>query len=431
MVEALKIWTQQDFTPKLKNKANLNSWGTIESMRETAEDSKHFRNLLFCLAYVSPLEFRRKRQAPWLAESIAMSNDGQHLAVKYGAYVKKEDRDESGYDSGVWIYDLDDLLSPPRYLRGVSFNDTFIAISPDSRYISLAEYQRLEIFNIGDNSLILDMQRTATEKPLDLSTISYSADGKSIMFLSDWWVTRDHEMSIWDIDTDSRVLAIPAERAGQSWQLPKLSPDWRQFLDWWHPDGVQIHPFDVQQGLGSPLGVVSVDASDVRGIAFSPDSSLFGLVIPDGEIKVYRTDTWELSYIQVLGEHSCGGADVTLAFGHIKPWLIFRCDWDGRLFVWNIETGALLLQTEGAGPFRYITPDDGVLVAGILGRVSEYSEIIVWDAKDNFEMSVYPGTNPQVHPNGELMATTGPDGRVWLWNIKSKQVLEILPVPQN
>ena len=29
------------------------------------------------------------------------------------------------------------------------------------------------------------------------------------------------------------------------------------------------------------------------------------------------------------------------------------------------------------------------------------------------------------------MATTGPDGRVWLWNIKSKQVLEILPVPQN
>ncbi len=79
----------------------------------------------------------------------------------------------------------------------------------------------------------------------------------------------------------------------------------------------------------------------------------------------------------------------------------------------------------------YITPDDGVLVAGLLGRVSEYSEIIVWDAKDNFEMSVYPGTNPQVHPNGELMATTGPDGRVWIWNIKSKPLLAILPVPRH
>ena len=388
--------------------------------------------LLFCLAYISDA-VQAQENAPWLAESIAMSNDGQHLAVKYGAYVKKEDRDESGYDSGVWIYDLDDLLSPPRYLRGVSFNDTFIAISPDSRYISLAEYQRLEIFNIGDNSLILDMQRTATERPLDLSTISYSADGKSIMFLSDWWVTRDHEMSIWDIDTDSRVLAIPAERAGQSWQLPKLSPDWRQFLDWWHPDGVQIHPFDVQQGLGSPLGVVSVDASDVRGIACSPDSSLFGLAIPDDEIKIYRTDTWELTYIQVLGEYSCGNSNVTLAFGHINPWLILachtygcgsQCEWYGGLVVLDFETGAFLLIQNEAPSFGYITPDDGFLVGDNSGRIS------IWDTQNGFELSFYPGEDPQVHPNGELMATIGPDGRVWIWNIKSKQLLEILPLPQ-
>ena len=383
--------------------------------------------LLCCLSFF-PSVIQAQENAHWEAVSISMSNDGQHLAVKYGAYVNKEDRDESGYDSGVWIYDLDDLLSPPRYLRGALFSDTFIAISPDSRYISLAEYQRLEIFNIGDNSLILDMQRTATEKPLDLSTVSFSPDGKSIMFLSDWWATWEHELSIWDIDMGSRVLSIPAERAGQSRQLPKLSPDWRQFLDWWHPDGVQIHAFDTQQGLGSPLGTVTVNARDVRGIAFSPDSSLFGLVILDGEIKVYRTDTWELSYIQVLGTHSCGNADVSLDFGHIHPWLIYRCNW---LLVWDIETGALLLQTEGVGHPMYITPDDGVLVAGLLGRVSEYSEIIVWDAKDNFEMSVYPGTNPQVHPNGELMATTGPDGRVWIWNIKSKELLEVLPIPRH
>ena len=177
--------------------------------------------LLCCLSFI-PSVIQAQENAHWEAVSISMSNDGQHLAVKYGAYVNKEDRDESGYDSGVWIYDLDDLLSPPRYLRGALFSDTFIAISPDSRYISLAEYQRLEIFNIRDNSLIFDMQRTATEKPLDFRTISYSADGKSIMFLSDWWATRDHEMSIWGISTGSRILSIPAERAGQSRQLPKL-----------------------------------------------------------------------------------------------------------------------------------------------------------------------------------------------------------------
>ncbi len=383
--------------------------------------------LVCCLAWL-PFWIQAQEEVSWEAANILMSNDGQHLAVRYDAYVKNEDGRDEGYESGVWVYGLEDLSSPPRYLRGASFSDTRMVISSDSRYISLAEYQRLEIFNIADNALILDLQRTATEKPLDLSTISFGADGEYIMFLSDYWATWEHEMSIWDIDTESQVLSIPAIRAGQSRQLPKLSPDWRQFLDWWHPDGVQVHPFDVQQGLGSPLGVIPVNARDVRGIAFSPDSSLFGLVIPDGEIKIYRTDTWELAYIQVLGEHSCGGADVTLAFGHISPWLMYQCD---QLLVWDIETGELLLQTEGVGPSILITPDDGFVLAGLFGGVSEYFEIIVWDADDNFDMSVYPGTNPRVHPNGELMATSGPDGMVWIWNIKSKELIEVLPIPRQ
>ena len=287
---------------------------------------------------------------------------------------------------------------------------------------------------MADSSLIFDMQRTATEKPLDLSTISFSADGKFIMFLSDWWATWEHELSIWDIDTGSRVMSVPAVRAGQSWQLPKLSPDWRHFLDWWHPDGIQIHEFDTQQGLGAALGVVPIDSSDVRGIAFSPDSSRFGIVIPDGEIKIYRTDTWELSIVQVLGEYSCGNSDVTLAFGNVNPWLTFschsygcvsQCEWYGGLVVLDFETGAFLLIQNRAPSVNYITPNDRFLVGDNAGRIS------LWDTKNGFEMSAYPGKNPQFHPNGELMAAIGPDGRVGLWNIKSKQLLEVLPLPEH
>ena len=390
--------------------------------------------ILVCVLACLPFWIQAQNEVSWEAAKILMSNDGQYLAVRYDAYVKNEGGRDEGYESGVWVYDLEELSSPPRYLRGASFSDTRMAISSDSRYISLAEYQRLEIFNIADNSLILDMQRTTTEKPLDLSTISYSADGEYIVFLSDWWATWEHEMSIWEIDTNSRVLAIPAVRAGQSRQLPKLSPDWRYFLDWWHPDGIQIHPFDVQLGLGSPLGVIPVNARDVRGIAFSPDSSLFGLVIPDGEIKIYRTDTWELSYIQVLGEYSCGNSNVTLAFGHVSPWLIFschtygcasQCEWYGGLVVLDFETGAFLLIQNKAPSFGYITPDDGLLVGDNVGRIS------IWDTQNGFELSFYPGEDPQIHLNRELMATTGPDGKVWIWNIKSKELLEVLPVPRH
>ncbi|MCY4018227.1 MAG: WD40 repeat domain-containing protein [Chloroflexi bacterium] len=387
--------------------------------------------LLVCFLACLPCRIQAEEQDTWEAVSISMSNDGRHLAVKYGAHVEKEDRDESGYDSGVWIYNLNDLSSPPRHLRGAEFYGTLIAFSPDSRHISLAEHHRLQVFNIAENTLILDLPSIATEIASDFSTVSYSADGKFIMSLSDWWATDDHEMSIWDIGAGTRILAIPSARAAQSrLPLPRLSPDWRQFLNWWHPDGIQIHEFDIQQGLGSTLGSVSVDVRDERGVAFSPDSSLFALVIPDDEIKIFRTDTWELTYIQMLGVHSCGNADVTLAFGHINPWLIFKCDWYGRLLVWDIETGVLLLQSEEAGRFRFITLDDRVLVTQS-GNLPGGSTIEVWDTKNDFEMSVYPGINPQIHPNSELMAAIGPDGRVWIWNIKSKQLLVTLPVPRH
>lgn len=384
--------------------------------------------LLVCFLTGLPCWIQAQQQVSWEAVSISMSKNGRHLAVKYGAYVEKEDRDESGYDSGVWIYNVDDLSSPPRYLRGAEFYGTFMAFSPDSRHISLAEHRRLQVFSIAGNSSILDLPSTATEIASDFSTVSYSADGKFIMSLSDWWATEDHEMSIWDIGTGTRVLSISSVRVAQSRQpLPRLSPDWRQFLDWWHPDGIQIYEFDTQHGLHSLLGTVAVDVSNERGVAFSPDSSLFALVIPDDEIKVFRTDIWELTYTQALDEHSCGNADVTLAFGHINPWLIFRCAWFGQLLVWDIETGELLHQYEDAGRFLFITPDDGILVTD----KPENSEIEIWDVKNDFERSIYPGKNPQLHPNGELMATIGPDGRVWIWNIKSKELLEVLLVPRH
>ena len=63
------------------------------------------------------------------------------------------------------------------------------------------------------------------------------------------------------------------------------------------------------------------------------------------------------------------------------------------------------------------------------GLTDDYT-ITAWDADNAFEMTIYPGLAPQLHPNGELMATISPDQRVALWNIKSKGLLMILPVPQ-
>ena len=63
--------------------------------------------------------------------------------------------------------------------------------------------------------------------------------------------------------------------------------------------------------------------------------------------------------------------------------------------------------------------------------VSENLEIAVWNIKSNFEIAEYPGWVAAIHPNGELMVSIGPDGRLWIWNLQIETVLVILPVPKN
>ena len=380
---------------------------------------------LFCLAPYQNL-IRAQENAPWEAVLIAMSNDGRHLAVNYGAYDKEDD--SADYDSGVWLYNLDDLLSPPQYLAGAHFYGTKLTFSPDDQQLAVSGGSRAKIIDTEDYSPILEVSHTSTEIPTDFYMLSYSPDSKHFMSFSHFLPKLELEMSVWEIETGAHVLAVPAPRSRQFVNRPWLSPNWKQFLDWSGSSEIKINEFDIEQGLGRRLATLSENHT---GVAFSSDASLFALATDESEIKVFRTDPWELAYIQLLGQYSCGGVDVTLAFGHIKPWLVFQCHWTANLLIWDYETGELLLQNdEGIGRFRQISRNDGILVAATLTSFPERSVITVWDANNEFEMTVYPGKNPQLHPNGELMATIGPDRKVWIWNIKLKQLLVIFPVPQ-
>ena len=59
------------------------------------------------------------------------------------------------------------------------------------------------------------------------------------------------------------------------------------------------------------------------------------------------------------------------------------------------------------------------------------SGIAVWNIKDNFELAEYPGGSAAIHPDGELMMSIGPDGRLWIWNLELNQLLMMLPAPRR
>ena len=290
--------------------------------------------ILLCgLAYSSSV-IPAQGQVSWQAVSIAMSDNGQHLAVKYGAY---DDENRSvDYDSGVWTYRLDDLLSPPDYLGGAHFYATSLSFSPDSQLLAIADGSRLQLFDTDTNALFLDIPSTAAEFSPNFSIqFSFSPDNNYIASHSHLWGKQVGKMSIWDLEMGLPVIVVPAPRSQQRVNRPWLSPDWRQFLDWSGFGGVKVYKFHVPQGLGSELVDISGQWRDV-GAAFSPDGSLFALATSDGDVQVFETDTWKVVFRKTLYEDSCGNEDASFTFANVNAWLLFWCNWNGDLFLWDL-----------------------------------------------------------------------------------------------
>jgi len=373
--------------------------------------------------------FQAQEEVPWRIISVEISKDGRYLAVKHGARVWVANT--SNYDSGVWIYDLENLLLPPKYLSEAHYYDTRMVFSPNSEYLAVGGYYNLMIFNTNNNAVILDLPRSATTMLTDFRWISFSPDSSYIMSFSDAW-QMEHEISIWNIHTGQRIHAVDVQRTTEWVERPWLSPDWRQFFNW-SPTRTgtdTIYQFDIEQGIGQLLG--SISSGEEIAATYSPDSSFFALVLWEGEVQVYETDTWTLKNSISLHQSPCGEGGALLAFAHNNSWLAVSCPWDGTLSVWDYEANELVFRTETFVGSLQFTLDDAFLISSrYSSQHPERFSIRVWNIEKDFELTTYPGVSPQLHPNSELMAAIGSDGNVWIWNIKQDRFLMILPVPQQ
>ena len=373
---------------------------------------------------------------PWRVVSIEMSNDGRYLAVKHEASIWKDS--STYFDGGIWLYDLRDLLSPPLFLREADRFYTMIEFSPNGEYLAVGGFYRLAVFKVNGGDVILEVPHSATPIRSDFRRVSFSPDSKYLMSLS-YSYTKENEVSIWDIEAGRRVQTIPVQQnqahIGQLW----LSPDWGQFINWSYisSESETIHDFDIERGVGEARGMVgtSVSATGVRevGAAFSADSSYFALATWDGRVQVFETDTWTLINEIELHQTPCGESGVSLAFAHIRTWLAVECGWEGLLTVWDFERDEMIFRDErypfGGGV--QFSLDDAYLLANRNISSPEKYALAVWDVEEDFEMTLYPGTSPRVHPNSELMAVIGHDSRIWIWNLQQNKLLVILPAPQR
>ena len=382
--------------------------------------------LLLSLAHFHYV-FEAQEQAPsWQVIAIAMSDNGRYLAVQTGV----KGAEYPSVSNEIWVYDLESLLLPPQYLTGEIETGARIIFSPNSRYLAVASFPELSIFDIDKGVSVLDLQRTSTEPPTDFGRISFSPDNNYVMSFSDWWF-RDSKMSIWDIHTGQRIHAIDAQRGRERVYYTWLSPDWSQLARWSGPsDNAHIYAFDIENGLGQPLANLTENG---KTGAFSPDGTLFAVVTADVfmtakvKVLVYETDTWALKTSKLTNASDCGARN-RLRFSHNNSFLllVYKCLFEEWTWVWNMATDEPVIE---ASNYPYIPASFTLNDKFMIG--SGESGIAIWNIKNNFEITEYPGRAAAIHPNNELMVSIGPDGRVWVWNIKSKQLLVILPAPRN
>ncbi len=391
--------------------------------------------LLFCLlCFQGALQAQERDPSSWQAISIEISENGRYLAVRSGAEV-------IGTPNGIseiWLYDLENLLLPPRYLAGGIYTSAKMFFSPNNLYFAVGDYHQLSVFNIENNDIILELQRTAGTVPIDFRWSSFSPDSNHIVTFSSWYGGGlGHEGLIWNIHTGKRIHSLDAPRSKPEIFRAWLSPDWSQYVKWakatfphTFSEDTIVYDFDIEQGLSQPRARFT---SYGQTGAFSPDGSLFAFAtnVLLGEkvaLRVYETSAWTLKIDKPTDMRNCNDIPA-FDFSHDNSLLVFvyQCTYEEAVVILDVETGEFVLNLKNTEAFipafiPQFTRNDEFLVG------SKGFEILVWNIEKDLELTEYRGEMPTLHPNSELMATIGPDGNVWLWNIKSRQLLMILPV---
>ena len=126
---------------------------------------------LFCLPYFHSV-FQAQEGSLWRTLTTTISNDGRYLAAKYGAREWIDDVPHR--ESGIWIYDLENLLQPPRYLNETQEYHSKMEYSPNSEYLAVGSYRRLTILETENYTVILDLPSSATPIPSDFRRFSFS-----------------------------------------------------------------------------------------------------------------------------------------------------------------------------------------------------------------------------------------------------------------
>jgi WD40 repeat protein/serine/threonine protein kinase len=349
---------------------------------------------------------------------VAFSPDGKRLATSIAA----------GRDSTVEIWDAQ-TGEEQRSFRGHSQGVSCVAFSPDGRLLAsaggAAMYPSEQDVKVWDGETRQELF-TLRGHLGSVRGVAFSPDGRRLASAG-----VDRTVKLWDVATGKEALtlrghfdtvsSVAFSRDGR--QLVSASVD--QTVRVW--DGAPVTDDDPNcLTLPGPGGACT-------SVAFHPkDQRLLAAAYRDGNVRV-----WDLS----LGKPRCFATLAVdqdrgvyaLAFSPKGQWLAAVSG--NTLKVWNATTYQEVRTIPGEPNFACVafSPDEQQVAAAGYSNSRMLFPVRVWDVANDKEPQVLSGNNWAVFqvafsPDGQHLASAGMDGTVRIWDVKTRNPIDVPPL---
>jgi len=227
-------------------------------------------------------------------------------------------------------------------------------------------------------------------------------------------------------------LAVTGFSEGQSYLSRKLL-EWADlkagkgpvYGQGWSPDGNRIVTADFDQirvwnaTNGRELASMKGHTEFIWGLAWAPDGKVVASASQDGSVRL-----WSMEDYKQIKQLQTGWAFCVAWLPDGKK--LVTGNRGGFVQIWDRESGELI-QTFKSGNYSFIisvacSPDGKTIAAGRLN-----GEIELWDVErsqvrltlNNYSESRCDVNGLAWSPDGSLLATTGEDKKIYLWDTKT------------